>query len=86
MTTTRTTGHAATWLAAHPRVQVLWLPKYAAHEHNPAERIWGLMKENVAANRLAGSLEELAAAARCFFAELAPHPVPLPTIAPLAAA
>lgn len=27
------------WLLVHPRVQLLWLPKYAAHEVNPAERI-----------------------------------------------
>jgi transposase len=69
------------WLAAHPRVRVLWLPRYAAHDANPAERIWGLMKDAVAANRLAGSIEELAAAARRFFAGLAPHPVTLPAAA-----
>ena len=69
------------WLAAHPRVQALWLPKYAAHEVNPVERIWGLMKGAVAADRLAGSIEELTAAARRFFAELAPHPVKLPSAA-----
>jgi transposase len=67
-----------TWLAAHPRVQVLWLPKYAAHEANPAERIWGLLKDKVAANRLAGSLDEVVVAARRFFQELALHPVLLP--------
>ena len=44
-----------TWLKAHPRVTLLWLPKYAAHETNPVERIWGLMKSAVAADRLAGS-------------------------------
>jgi transposase len=66
------------WLAAHPRVQALWLPKYAAHAVNPVERIWGLMKSAVAADRLSGSIEELAAAARRFFADLAPHPVKLP--------
>jgi transposase len=65
------------WLAAHPRVQVLWLPKYAAHEVNPAERIWGLMKDDVAANRLAGRMSFLVAQARRFFQELAPHPVAL---------
>lgn len=70
-----------TWLKAHPRVTVLWLPKYAAHETNPAERIWGLMKTAVAADRLAGSIEELVAAACRFFAELAPHPVNLPNVA-----
>jgi len=66
------------WLVAHPRVQVLWLPKYAAHEANPVERIWGLMKSAVAADRLAGSIEELTAAARRFFSDLTPHPVLLP--------
>lgn len=69
------------WLAAYPRMHVLWLPKYAAHEVNPVERIWGLMKSAVAADRLAGSIEELAAAARRFFAILAPHPVKLPIAA-----
>jgi DDE superfamily endonuclease/Winged helix-turn helix len=69
------------WLAAHPRVQVLWLPTYAAHEAHPVERIWGLMKSAVAADRLAGSMEEVAAAARRFFTELVPHPVKLPIAA-----
>jgi hypothetical protein len=64
------------WLAAHPRVTVLWLPRYAAHDANPAERIWGLMKADVAANRLAGTIADLTYAARRFFAHLAPHPVP----------
>lgn len=67
------------WLATHPRLHVLWLPKYAAHEHNPVERIWGLMKDDVAANRLAGSIEALTQEARRFFADLAPHPVSLAT-------
>lgn len=67
------------WLVANPRVHMLWLPKYAAHEVNPVERIWGLMKSAVAADRLAGSIEELAAAARRFFSDLTPHPVLLPT-------
>lgn len=70
-----------TWLKAHPRVTLLWLPKYAAHETNPAERIWGLMKSAVAADRLAGSMAELVAAACRFFNDLAPHPVKLPTAA-----
>lgn len=69
------------WLAANPRVQVLWLPKYAAHEVNPVERIWGLMKDDVAANRLVGSIEELTAKARRFFADLSAHSVSLPLAA-----
>ena len=74
------------WLAAHPRVQVLWLPKYAAHAANPVERLWGLMKDDVAANRLAGSMEELIAVARRFFGALVPHPVALPAAANMAGA
>ena len=58
------------WLAhpAQARFRVLWLPKYSAHEHNPIERIWGLLKDAVAANRLHGSIDELVAAAERFFA------------------
>jgi transposase len=69
------------WLVAHSRVQLLWLPKYAAHEVNPAERIWGLMKNTVAANRLAGNIDLLVTQACRFFQELAPHPVALPATA-----
>ncbi len=66
------------WLARpeHARFRVPWLPKYSAHEHNPLERGWGHLKDAVAANRLAGSIGELTAFARRFFATLAPHPVP----------
>lgn len=78
---THTAKVVAKWLAAHPRVQVLWLPKYAGHEDNPTERIWGLMKDKVAANRLAGSIGHLVAAARRFFTELPPHPATLPVAA-----
>jgi transposase len=78
-------AHTATvverWLAAHPRVRALRLPNYAAHQDNPAERIWGLMKDAIAANRLEGSITDLVLAARRFFTELAPHPVKLPLAA-----
>lgn len=73
------------WLAAQPRVQALWLPKYGAHEVNPVERIWGLLKTDVAANRLAGSLAALVEAAHRFFAELPCYPVSLPQAQPLLA-
>jgi transposase len=65
----------ARWAAAHPRAQLLWLPKYAAHEANPVERIWGLLKGDVAADRLEGDLATLVAHARRFCAGLPPHPV-----------
>jgi len=75
---THTAKVVRAWLATHPRVQVLWLPKYTGHADNPTERIWGLMKDNVAANRLAGSIDQLVTAAQRFFHELAPHPVTRP--------
>jgi transposase len=70
---------AREWLARpeNARFRVLWLPKYSAHEHNPIERVWGLMKDAVAANRLAGSIDILAAEAERFFATTrfnAPYP------------
>lgn len=68
------------WLARpeHARCRFLWLPKYSAHEHNPIERVWGLMKDAVAANRLHGSIDSLVAEADRFFATTAfnaPHPL-----------
>ena len=74
------------WLAqpAHARVRLLWLPKYSAHEHNPIERVWGLLKDAVAANRLHATMDELLAVAERFLAtttfqaphrELAPDPL-----------
>jgi transposase len=70
------------WLRDNPRIQVLWLPKYSAHEVNAVERIWGLMKDAVAANRLAGSMDELVVKARRFFEhDLSLHPVRLPAAA-----
>jgi len=70
------------WLARpeHARIRVLWLPKYSAHEHNPIERVWGLLKDAVAANRLAGSMDALVAEAHRFFARAtftAPYPLPI---------
>jgi hypothetical protein len=59
------------------RFRLLWLPKYAAHEHNPIERVWGLLKDAVAAYRLHGSIEALVSEAARFFATRhfqAPHP------------
>jgi transposase len=74
------------WLAAHPRAQALWLPKYGAHEVNPAERIWGLLKTDVAANRLAGTITALVDAARRYLHDLPRYPVALPQPQPALAA
>jgi transposase len=77
------------WLARpeHTRFRVLWLPKYSAHEHNPIERVWGLLKDKVAANRLHGSIEALVEVAERFLTETrfrAPHPQPTSATSELA--
>jgi len=70
------------WAEAHPRVTLLRLPTYAAHEENPVERVWGLMKDAVAANRLATTIDDLVQAANRFFTERAStQPVFLPIAA-----
>src|SRR6187200_3423104 len=69
------------WRARPDHARFLWLPKYSAHEHNPIERVWGLMKDAVAANRLHGSIDLLVEEAHHFFATTTfhpPHP-PLPS-------
>ncbi len=78
---TPTATVAIRWAAAHPQAHVLWLPTYAAHQCNPVERIWGLLKTDVTTDRLEGSLTTLVAHAQRFCAELAPHPVKPPVAA-----
>ena len=73
------------WLAhpGHARFRFLWLPRYSAHEHNPIERVWGLTKDAVAANRLHGSIDLLAeAASRYLDATTFRAPAPLPAAVP----
>jgi transposase len=79
------------WLAGpeHARFRLLWLPKYTAHEHNPIERVWGLLKDRVAANRLHGSIEALVAAAERYLVGTrfaAPHAADREATAPAAVA
>ena len=78
---THTAKVVTRWAAAHPRAQLLWLPTYSAHEANPVERLWGLLKGAVAADRLEGDLATLVGHARRFCAELGPHPVKQPVAA-----
>ena len=61
-----------TWLKAHPTVELLWLPAYAGHEHNPVEKVWWRLKGQVAANRLHGSIDALVDAVHAFFASFTP--------------
>ena len=67
------TAHAVTvWLAAHPRLQLFYLPKYCSHL-NPVERIWLQLKNTLAANRLYGSMQLLLATVEAFFTAMTPE-------------
>jgi transposase len=59
------------WLAQHPRLQVYYLPKYCSHL-NPVEQIWLRLKDQIAANRLYGSIQLLMQAVEQFFDEMTP--------------
>lgn len=60
------------WLKEHPEVELLYLPTYSGHKHNPVEKIWWRLKEKVAANRLHANIESLVATVHEFFDSLAP--------------
>jgi transposase len=61
------------WLALHPAVELLFLPRYSGHRQNPVEKVWWRLKQQVAANRLHGSIEALETAVHQFCAELTPQ-------------
>jgi transposase len=50
-----------TWLAAHPRLQLVYLPTYTGHRLNPVEKVWWQLKRTVAANRNFTDLAQLEA-------------------------
>lgn len=57
------------WLAAHQRLQLFYLPTYCSHL-NPVERIWLQMKNQIAANRLANSMDTLLGTVGRFFDQM----------------
>lgn len=61
------------WLQDHPQVQLLYLPTYSGHRENPVEKVWWRLKDQIAANRLHGSVEALVAAVHAFFASFTPE-------------
>lgn len=69
--TIHTAKEVQEWLAAHPRIVLVWLPTYRPHL-NPVERIWKVLKKAVAANRAHAQLDMLKQVAREFFADLTP--------------
>ena len=59
------------WLEAHPRVTILFLPKYASHL-NPIERIWGVAKNKIVANHCYQTLALLRQAVQRYLASVTP--------------
>ena len=60
------------WLKEHPRVHLLFLPAYSGHRYNPIEKVWWHLKQQVAANRLHGSIDALVGAVDRYFASRTP--------------
>jgi len=58
------------WLVENPSLHLVYLPTYSGHKLNPVEKVWGVLKDNIAANRSFKSLAELDQAVRRFFREL----------------
>jgi putative transposase len=56
------------WLERHGRFVLIYLPAYSGHKSNPVEKVWWSLKDQVAANRLYASLEEVQDAIDGFFA------------------
>lgn len=69
-----TAGAVRAWLAepAHGRLQLHRLPTYCSHL-NPVEPIWRRLKDQVAANRLHGSMRHLLATVDEFFGAMTPE-------------
>lgn len=61
------------WLLGHPRLELLYLPTSSGHAQNPVEKVWWRLKDQVAANRLHGSIDELISASHGFFASFPPE-------------
>jgi len=61
------------WLKEHPRVHLLFLPAYSGHKYNPIEKVWWHLKQQVAANRLHGSIDALIDAVERYFTSRTPE-------------
>jgi putative transposase len=58
------------WLAAQPRLQLIYLPTYSGHQLNPVEKVWWDLKDCIAANHGFKTLAELDKAIRKYFANM----------------
>lgn len=66
-----TAKRVTAWLETHPRMTILFLPKYASHL-NPIERIWGVMKNKVVANHCYPTLAALRQAVQRYLDSITP--------------
>jgi len=66
-----TAGAVKTWLAEQSRIQLFYLPTYCS-DLNPVENIWLRLKDQIAANRLYGSLQCLLDCVTRFFDDMTP--------------
>lgn len=64
-----TAGAVKAWLAEYDRLQLHYLPTYCSHL-NPVESIWLRLKNDVAANRLHGSMKSLMEGVDRFFTDM----------------
>ena len=64
----------AAWLAAHPQVHRLFLPRYSPND-NAQERVWGWLRADVCRNRVFTDLAAKRAAALTFLQNLSPEAV-----------
>lgn len=62
------------WLAAHPQVHPLWLPRYRPND-NAQERVWRWLRAEVCRNRAFPDLTSKRTAAQAFFDALHPDDV-----------
>ena len=60
------------WLQSHPRLRLLYLPKYCSHL-NPVENIWLRLKNKIAANRLYASMKLLLETVDAIFNGMTPE-------------
>jgi len=67
-----TAGAVKAWLAQQSRLQLFYLPTYCS-DLNPVENIWLRLKNEIAANRLYGSLQPLLDSVAGFFDDMTPE-------------
>jgi transposase len=61
----------AKWLEKHPRMNLLFLPKYSP-QLNPVEKVWWFLKNRLFANRCHPCFEDIEAVIHRFFVNLQP--------------